>query len=151
DATKRRAIAELGRGRNAKLHVQFRRRVWTAPRTGQPGTGGTLTDTGYQTTYDVSRAQPGASGILVNYRGGAVADRPALASPYGRGADATLDREARWFLEQLDRLWPGAAGEWNGKVSLSAPARDPNLSCSYSYWRVGQFHTLRGREGERQG
>jgi monoamine oxidase len=51
----------------------------------------------------------------------------------------------------LDRVWPGAAAEWNGKASLSAPALDPNLGCSYSYWRVGQYHTLRGYEAVRQG
>jgi monoamine oxidase len=149
DALKRRAIKELGRGRNAKLHVQFRRRFWTDP--GRRATGSSLTDLGYQSTYEVSRGQRGVHGLLVNYRGGAVADRLRTA-PYSRGSDnPALAAEARWLLSQLDRVWPGAHTEWNGKVSLSAPALDPNLGCSYSYWRAGQFHTLRGYERVRQG
>jgi monoamine oxidase len=28
---------------------------------------------------------------------------------------------------------------------------DPNLLCSYSYWKVGQYHTIGGYEGLRQG
>ena len=150
DALKRRAIQELGRGHNAKLHLQFRRRFWTAPQPGGVSTGSSLTDLGYQSTYDVSRGQPGASGVLVNYRGAAVADRFRPPAPYTSGA-AALAAETRWFLDQLDRVWPGAAAEWNGKASLSAPALDPNLGCSYSYWRVGQYHTLRGYEAVRQG
>jgi monoamine oxidase len=151
DARKRRAIAELGRGRNAKLHLQFRRRFWAGPTPAGPGSGSSVTDLGYQTTYEVSRGQPGTSGVLVNYRGAALADRVRPASPYVSGADGGLEAEARWFLDQLDRVWPGAAGEWNGKASLSAPALDPNLGCSYAHWRVGQYHTLRGYERLRQG
>src|SRR5262245_7291654 len=149
DALKRRAIQELGRGRNAKLHLQFRRRFWTAPQPGGVANGSSLTDLGYQSTYEVSRGQRGASGLLVDYRGAAVADRLRPVAPYTNGG-SSLAAEARWFLEQLDRIWPGAASEWNGKVSLSAPALDPNLGCSYSYWRVGQYHTLRGYEAVRQ-
>jgi monoamine oxidase len=146
DPLKRHTIDALGRARNAKLHLQFRRRFWTAAR----GTGSSLADLGYQTTYEVSRGQGGASGLLVNYRGAAVADRVRPSAPYAYGGDA-LAAEARWLVEQLERVWPGAAREWNGKVSLSAPALDPNLGCSYAYWRVGQFHTLRGYERVRQG
>src|SRR5262245_52802245 len=149
DLLKRRAIQELGRGRNAKLHLQFRRRFWTAPQPWGVANGGSLTDLGYQSTYEVSRGQSGASGLLVNYRGAAVADRVPPATPYTSGGPA-LAAETRWFLDQLDRVWPGVASEWNGKVSLSAPALDPNLGCSYSYWRVGQYHTLRGYEAVRQ-
>ena len=151
DALKSRAIDQLGRGRNAKLHLQFRRRFWTAPQLWGIGSGTSLTDLGYQMTYEVSRGQRGSSGVLVNYRGGAVADRVRPSPPYASGRTDPLVAEARWLLDQLDRLWPGASNDWNGKVSLSAPALDPNLGCSYSYWRVGQFHTLRGYERAPQG
>jgi monoamine oxidase len=144
DPRKRRAIESLGRGRNAKLHLQFRRRAWTAGPRG-PGSGTSLTDLGYQMTYQASGAR-GTSGVLVNFRGGEATERLRPASPYTSGQADGLAAEARWLLERLDRVWPGVAAEWNGKVALSAPARDPNLGCSYSYWRVGQFHTLRGSE-----
>src|SRR5204862_345895 len=60
------AINELGMGTNSKVHVQFRARFWR----GQGCTGETYADTGYQNTWEVSRAQPGTSGILVWYTGG---------------------------------------------------------------------------------
>ena len=143
DVLKRRAIQEVGRGRNAKLHMQFRQRVWT-------GNGASVTDLGYQTMYEASRGQAGANGVLVNYRGGAVADRVRPSLSYTSGSTPALAAEARWLLGHLDRVWPGVAGAWNGKIALSAPALDPNLGCSYSYWRVGQYHTLRGYERIRQ-
>jgi monoamine oxidase len=34
---------------------------------------------------------------------------------------------------------------------LSTPFRDPNLFCSYSYWRVGQYTLFSGYEGVAQG
>jgi monoamine oxidase len=150
DVLKRRAIQEVGRGRNAKLHMQFRRRVWTASGPWGRGNGASLSDLGYQTMYEVSRGQAGASGVLVNYRGGAVADRFRPSSPYTSGATPAVAAEVRWLLARLDRVWPGVADAWNGKVALSAPALDPNLGCSYSYWRVGQYHTVRGYERIRQ-
>ena len=150
DVLKRRAIQEVGRGRNAKLHMQFRHRIWTAPGPWGLGNGASVTDLGYQTVYEVSRGQAGASGVLVNYRGGAVADRIRPSSPYTSGSTPALAAEVRWLLARLDRVWPGIANAWNGKMALSAPALDPNLGCSYSYWRVGQYHTLRGYERIRQ-
>ena len=55
------AINELGMGTNSKVHVQFNSRFWRD----QGCTGETYSDTGYQNTWEVSRAQPGTSGILV--------------------------------------------------------------------------------------
>src|SRR4029077_18626076 len=55
------AINELGMGTNAKVHVQFKSRFWRD----QGCTGETYSDTGYQNTWEVSRAQTGTSGMLV--------------------------------------------------------------------------------------
>ena len=63
---KRQAIAEQGMGTNSKLHVQFTRRHWNS----LGCNGDTISDTGYQNTWEVSRAQPGAAGLLVDYTGG---------------------------------------------------------------------------------
>ena len=46
------AIRELGMGTNSKLHVQFRSRPWNA----LGCNGDTLADTGYQNTWEVTRA-----------------------------------------------------------------------------------------------
>lgn len=62
------AIAELGMGTNTKMHVQFTDRHWNLLGCNDE----TFADTGYQSTYEVSRAQPGLSGILVDYTGGKI-------------------------------------------------------------------------------
>jgi monoamine oxidase len=108
DVLKHRAIQEVGRGRNAKLHMQFRRRLWTAPGPWGLANGASVTDLGYQTMYEVSRGQAGATGILVNYRGGAVADRLRPSSPYTTGSTLGLAAEGRWLLANLDRVWPAS-------------------------------------------
>ena len=60
------AIREQGMGTNSKLHLQFSKRHWN----GLGCNGETYADTGYQNTWEVSRAQPGTAGILVDYTGG---------------------------------------------------------------------------------
>jgi monoamine oxidase len=68
DSRKATAIRELGMGTNSKLHVQFSSRFWR----GQGSNGETFADTGYQNTWEVTRAQAGKSGILVDYTGGKI-------------------------------------------------------------------------------
>ncbi len=60
------AIREQGMGTNSKLHVQFKSRFWKP----QGFNGETYTDRGSQSSWEETRAQPGMSGILVNYTGG---------------------------------------------------------------------------------
>ena len=60
-------------------------------------------------------------------------------------------RMRRRFLDQLEPVFPGIKARWNGKATLSNPTLDPNLLCSYSYWKPGQYHTFSGYEGVRQG
>ena len=125
-------------GTNSKLHVQFSSRYWRA----LGSNGETFADTGYQNTWEVTRAQPGTSGILVDYTGGnigasfgsgtpesraAQVPRPARAGAAGR--DEGLERQAT-----ID-FWPGY--EWT--------------QGSYSFWKVGQYQRFAGIEGRRQG
>jgi monoamine oxidase len=153
DDQKRLAIESLGRGHNGKLNVQFSRRRWNE--TGSwPGisNGAAYADTGFQNTWDVSRAQPGTSGILVDYTGGSVTN--SIASSTAR-SDATQSTSVvaatQRFLGQIEPVYPGLTATWNGRATLSLPHLDPNLNCSYSFWRVGQCHTIGGSEGLRQG
>ena len=52
-AVKATAISELGMGTNSKLHLQFKKRLWSD----LGSNGETYSDRGYQTTWEVSRAQ----------------------------------------------------------------------------------------------
>jgi monoamine oxidase len=152
DSRKNTAIQALGRGRNDKLQLQFNSRSWNS--TGPwPGisNGNTYADTGYQNTWDVTRGQPGSSGILVDYTGGNVAGSFAPATPYSDASSPPTADYARAFLGQLEPVLPGITAQWNGKATLSVPALDSNLGCSYSYWRVGQYTAFSGYEKQRQG
>lgn len=132
------AIAEQGMGANAKLHVQFTNRHWEA----LGGNGDSYADTGYQATWDVSRAQPGRSGILVDYTGGHV----ALSFRSGTVAGRT-----RQFLSQIEPVYPGLTAQGNGRATLDYWPGNPFSRGSYSYWRVGQYTRFAGVEREQSG
>src|SRR5206468_6721708 len=69
DDLKKTAITQLGAGRNAKLQLQFTSRYWNTSGPWGVSTGDSYTDLGYQNTWDVTRAQAGETGILVDYTG----------------------------------------------------------------------------------
>src|SRR6266849_3972650 len=72
DTTKQIAIQHLGYGKNCKLQLQFDSKLWNQQGPWGLGNGSTYSDTGYQNTWEVTRAQDGATGILVDYTGGGV-------------------------------------------------------------------------------
>jgi len=132
------AIREQGMGTNSKLHVQFSSRFWRA----QGSNGETFADTGYQNTWEVTRAQPGKSGILVNYTGG------KIGASFGTGTPAS---RAQQFLAQIEPVLPGATKAWNGKAAIDFWTGYRWTKGSYSYWKVGQYQRFAGMEGRRQG
>jgi monoamine oxidase len=135
------AIKELPMGTNSKLHVQFKDRFWY----GAKNNGNTYADTGYQNTWEVTRAQPGAKGILVDYTGGKV------GASFGTG---TPQERAQQFFGQLAPQFPGVdiASHWDGSTaSVDFWATYPWTKGSYSYWKVGQYTKFSGIEKERQG
>ena len=147
DTLKKTAITQLGYGKNAKLHLQFNTRYWNSSGPWGIGNGSTYADTGYQNTWEVSRAQDGATGILVDYTGGGV----PLASFGGDPTDpAVVARFARTFLRQIEPVFPGITQQWNGRATLDVPLTNPLLLGSYSYWKVGQYVGFSGYEKARQ-
>ncbi|TMD46948.1 MAG: FAD-dependent oxidoreductase [Chloroflexi bacterium] len=152
DNLKNTAIQELGRGRNDKLQLQFSVRYWDGTGTWPGiGNGNSYADTGYQNTWNVTRSQPGSAGILVDYTGGDVAGSFAPSTPYSAAqTNPQVAAYAKTFLQQIEPVFQGITSKWNGRATLSVPALDPNLNCSYSYWKVGQYHTFSGYEKARQ-
>jgi len=147
DSLKQTAIQQLGYGKNAKLHLQFNSRYWNNSGQWGIGNGATYSDTGYQNTWEVSRAQPGATGILVDYTGGGV----PLASFKGDATDPkVIAGFARTFLSQIEPVFPGITAQWNGRATLDVPLANPLLLGSYSYWKVGQYTLFSGYEKARQ-
>jgi len=147
DSLKQTAIQQLGYGKNAKLHLQFNNRYWNQSGQWGIGNGATYSDTGYQNTWDVSRAQAGATGILVDYTGGGV----PLASFKGDPTDPqVIAGFANTFLGQIEPVFPGITAQWNGRATLDVPLANPFLLGSYSYWKVGQYTLFSGYEKARQ-
>jgi monoamine oxidase len=152
DSLKQTAITQLGSGRNAKLQLQFDSRYWNTTGPWGLSNGDVYTDIGFQNAWDVTRAQAGTTGILVNYTGGSVAGALRPSTPYSNASNnPQVTTYAKQFLSQLEIVFPGITPHWNGKAILSTPFLDPNLNCSYSYWRVGQYTQFSGYEKVAQG
>ena len=132
------AIRELAMGTNSKVHLQFTSRFWRD----QGCTGETYSDRGYQNTWEVTRAQPGTSGILSWYTGG----NPGVAVGAG-----TPQQQAQTFLGQIEPVLPGATPKWNGRVIRDFWTGYEWTKGSYSYWKVGQYTRFSGAEKERSG
>jgi monoamine oxidase len=139
-AAKRRAIAELGYGTNAKLMIGFDERVW---RTRHASGGATYSDLPLQTTWETSRMQPGDAGILTNFCGG----RHGVA--IGEG---TPKQHADAAARQLDAIFPGISSARTGmrEARFHWPSHPWSLG-SYACYRPGQWTALRGAVGERVG
>jgi monoamine oxidase len=152
DARKQRAITQMGAGRNTKLQLQFSSRYWNTRGPWGKSNGNVYSDVGVPNTWDVTRGQDGASGILVEYSGGSVAAAFHPSTPYSNAAtNPQVTAYAKSFLTSLEKVFPGISKKWTGKASLSTPFLDPLLNCSYSYWRVGQYTSFGGYEGVPQG
>jgi monoamine oxidase len=132
------AIEQLGMGTNSKLHLQFRDRLWNS----LGCNGETYADTGYQNTWEVTRSQAGAGGILVDYTGGKIGAGFGTGSPTERAAQ---------FLGQIEPVLPGISARWNGRATIDFWAGYPWTKGSYSYWKVGQYTKFAGAEREAEG
>jgi monoamine oxidase len=133
------AINELGMGTNSKVHVQFNSRFWRD----QGCTGETYSDRGYQNTWEVSRAQPGPSGLLVWYTGG----NPGTAV----GSGTVQSQVEQNFLPWIEPVLPGATAQWNGRATRDYWTGYQWTKGSYSYWKAGQYTRFSGAEKEASG
>jgi monoamine oxidase len=132
------AIDELSMGSNSKLNLQFSSRRWAS----LGGSGDSFADTGYQASWDVTRAQPGPSGILVGYSGG------THANTLGQGMPAT---QAAQFLSQIEPVFPGISAQYNGRATVDFWPGNAYTRGSYAYWKVGQYTRFAGIEGVQEG
>jgi len=132
-ALKLTAIHDLDIGSNTKLHVQFTDRHWNS----LGNNGNTYAGTGYQDTWEVTRAQSGVSGILVDYTGGNVSDTFRHGTP---------TMHAQQFLAQIEPVLPGLSATWNGRATVDFWPANPYSRGAYSYWQVGQYTSFAGIE-----
>ncbi len=119
-AAKRAAIQGLAYGTNAKLMIGFEQRVW---RERHGSTGSLMSDLALQTTWETSRRQSGAAGILTNFVGG----RHGLA--IGEG---TPKFQADQAVAELDAVFPGA-------LAARGAAREARFHWPSHPWTRGSY------------
>jgi monoamine oxidase len=145
-ADKRRAIATLGYGTNAKLMVGFAGPYWAA----QGCNGSTYSNLpNHQATWETNadRATT-ASAVLTDYSSAA---RGASLDP------SRVQTEAQRFVTDLDRVLPGALANVRRTASSALLAHlehwpsNPLSKGSYTCYRPGQFTQVAGLEGQTQG
>ena len=139
---KMQSINELGMGRNTKLQLQFARRFWLDQNGGVRGNGEYRLRGSFQTTWDVTRAQPGDAGVLNFFSGGSAAVASGLTG---------IDAQAQASLAELARYVPASAGAWNGRVIRNAWDRNPWSLGSYALVKPGQYTSFYGVEAEPRG
>lgn len=131
-ASKRDAIARLRYGTNAKLMIGFEQRIW---RERYRNNGSLMCDLGLQTTWETSRQQNGASGILTNFTGG----RHGLEI-----GESTPRHQAELAVAQLERLYPGiATARGTGREARFHWPSHPWTQGSYACFGPGDWTTLR--------
>lgn len=135
---KRRAIAELGMGTNAKLMVGFSSRLW---RTRGRSNGSVLADLPFQLTWESTRLQAGNGGILVCFTGG------LRGLEIGQGTPA---EQAQALGRELAKVFPGIAEQRTAEARFHWPSH-PWTKGSYASYLPGQWTGMRGVEGERVG
>ena len=126
-------------GTNSKLHVQFDRRHWRD----LGSNGETFSDTGYQNTWEVTRAQAGHGGHPRQLHGRH--DRCELRLRHAASARQAVPRP--------DRAGPPRHHKARGTAGATIdfwPATSGRRG-SYSYWKVGQYTRFAGVESEQQG
>ncbi len=134
---KRRAIAELGYGTNAKLMIGFSSRPW---REQHGSNGSVVTDLPFQLVWETSRLQTGRAGILTNFSGG----QHGLS--VGQG---TASEQAAALVRDLETIFPGVQAARDGMTE--ARFHWPTnrwVRGSYASFLAGQWTTVRGLEGE---
>jgi len=137
-ARKMRSINELGMGRNTKLQLQFADRFWL-----QGASNGEYRLRGsFQTTWEVTRAQPGTSGILNFFSGGSAAVAAGLTG---------MESQANASLAELARCAPASERAWNGRVIRNAWDRNPWSLGSYALVKPGQYTSFYGVEAQPRG
>lgn len=125
-AVQRGTIENLGYGTNSKMMVGLNARPWVDLNV----TAYTFTDLPFQACWDTSRGQAGQHAILTNFTGG----RQGLH--VGQGS---LQDRAEEFLEQVDRVFPGAEAAYTGKAVRQIWPKYEWTQGSYTCYRPGQY------------
>ena len=137
-AWKRRAIAELGYGMNAKLLLGMKKRLWRK----QGYAGNIFSDEPFQLAWDNSRLQGGAAGGFTCYTGGKGSEELKIGTPH---------EQTQRMLAALEKPFPGMTAQFNGQAERFHWPTQPFTKASYACYRPGQWTTIAGAEGRAVG
>ncbi len=130
---KRRVIATMGMGTNAKIHLELSHKTW--PALGYSG----VTYGEWQRLAcawdDCVQLGPSASPALYLAFPGGRAGRSGISGPAHGPAPA---RDADWALKEIENVFPGTIAAYTGRAYEDHWSRDPWVHGAYSYYRVGQ-------------
>jgi len=130
---KKRVVAELGYGTNAKLMIGFKDRPWRAAGL----SGDNFTDEASQSGWENTRQQDTSRGGLTVYLGG----------PSGVDVGKKSASEAaKSFLPSLEKLFPGVTSSYAGTGALMHWPSQAFTKGSYACYKVGQWTTIGGAE-----
>jgi monoamine oxidase len=151
DALKLRAIDELGRGINGKLQLQFEQRLWRQQGAWGRSNGSSYSSSGYDSSWEPTRGQNGAPGILCCYSGGSTTLAMQTAVPFATSSNPLTAVDASHARGPLDVVFTGVSALFNDRATQSLPHLAQEFLCSYSYYRVGQYTDFGGYEKRAQG
>lgn len=140
-AEKRRAIKDLGYGKNGKLIVGMDTRPWRM----KGFSGGIFSDEPFQLVWDNSRMQWG-KGVdpvqgpagLTFYSGGSMCDMMAIGTP---------GQQAERLLSRLEPAFAGVQKARNAKLMRMIWPQEKHVLASYAAYKPGQWTAIRGHEG----
>lgn len=133
-AVKRKAIAELGYGTNAKLMYGVSDRPWRS----RGYTGETYSDEAFQVCWDNSQGLPGPEGGITLFSGG----KPGIETGSG-----SLAEQAGRLMPGLERVFPGVGAVRTARAARWHWPTSPLSKGSYACYRPGQWTSIRGAEG----
>lgn len=136
-AAKLRVIDSLGMGSNAKIHLEVAEKTWA--RHGFNGVAYTDHES-FDVCWDdsVPLGRDGAPALLLAFPG-ANAGRNTLT---GDAHGPSPDRDAQWFLDRIDPIFPGTRAAFTGAAYEDHWVRDPWVRGAYSFYKVGQYATF---------
>lgn len=132
---KKKSIAELGYGKNAKMFAGFKTRYWRK----SGASGQIFSDMPLQLGWDSSQLQQGKAGGYTFYTGGKMSDRMI---------DATVPQKTKEYISQLEKVFPGAAKNYNGKHAIFYWPKHVHTLGSYACYKTGQWTSIAGAEIE---
>jgi monoamine oxidase len=141
---KRRVIAEQPMGTNSKLHLEFGERAWRS----NGADGDSVSDTELMVTWEEVITEPGPTGVLVAYTGGA---RGASYNFTAAHAEAPAPVVAATATDLDTVFGPATSAAAPGRGWRGTRVVDPYTRGSYSYWAAGQYTELRGAGGTAEG